>query len=132
MALDNQAVTKQDLTEVLAQYAAEISAQQDRAIEAIATEISGPRQEMNRRFEEMDRRFEEVDRSFEQVDRQMDRMGEILISMDSRMTALSRWAERLDRDNPELHSTQVAQKRAVDELAARVASMEEELHLDQR
>ena len=117
MALDNQPVTKQDLAEVLAQFAAEISAHQDRAIEG--TEISGPRQEMNRRFEEMDRRFEEVDRSFEQVDRQMDRMGEILISMDSRMMALSRWAERLDRDNPELHSTQVAQKRAVDELAAR-------------
>ena len=131
MALDNQPVTKQDLAEVLAQFAAEISAHQDRAIEATATEISGLRQEMNRRFEQMDPRFEEVDRSFEQVDRQMDRMGEILISMDSRMMALSRWAERLDRDNPELHSMQVARKRAVDELAARVACMERESHLDQ-
>lgn len=81
-------------------------------------------QELDRRFEAVDRRFEAVDRRFEAVDRRLDRMNEALASIQAQMAAMTRWGDRLDRDNEALLATQSAQQRAIDDLAARVTKLE--------
>ena len=99
---------------------ADLTAKQDRAVESIAVEISGLRAEMNRRFEEVDQRFGIMDRRLE-------RMGESLHGIDVRMIAMNQWAERLDRDNTALHSTQVSQQRAIDQLFGEVDAIKRRL-----
>ena len=78
--------------------------------------------------QELDRRFEAVDRRFEAVQGQMDRFGESLFGIQTQMAAVTKWADRLDRDNHSMIGTQAAQQRAIDELAARVSRLEEQRH----
>jgi len=92
---------------------------QERAMEALTANLSDLRNEMNSRFETVDRRFESLERRLE-------RTSETLISIDSRMSALTKWADTLDRDNLALANTQSAQQRTIDDLAARVAKLERE------
>ena len=89
----------------------------ERAIELLLNE-------MGRRFEEVDRRFEAMDRRFEGLDRRIDRLGETAFFIQNQMAAMTKWADRLDRDNNNMTATQAAQQRAIDELAARVSKLE--------
>jgi septal ring factor EnvC (AmiA/AmiB activator) len=75
--------------------------------------------------QQVDRRFDEVDRRFEAMERRMDRDGDALTSIQGQMAAVTRWADRLDRDNDSILATQAAQQRAIDELAARVTKLEQ-------
>ena len=99
-----------------------------RDIERVIDLIIQLHQELDRRFEAVDHRFEAVDRRFEAVERQMDRFGEGLFGIQSQMAAVTKWADRLDRDNHSMIGTQAAQQRAIDELAARVSRLEEQRH----
>ena len=92
---------------------------QERTMEALIGNITDLRNEMNARFETVDRRFEALERRFE-------RTSETLHSIDTRMGALTKWADTLDRDNLALANTQAGQQRAIDNLAARVAKLESE------
>lgn len=74
--------------------------------------------------QELDRRFADVDRRLESMERRMDRFGETLFGIQSQMGAVTKWADRLDRDNHNLIATQAAQQRAIDELAVRVTKLE--------
>src|SRR5512145_2779397 len=66
--------------------------------------------------EEMNRRFDAIDRRFEAVDRRLDRISDSSVATQQQTAALARWADRLDRDNNELHSTQAAQQKTIDDL----------------
>jgi len=46
----------------------------------------------------VDQRFEALERRLEGIDRRLDRMGESLVFMQSQMASLTKWADRLDRD----------------------------------
>jgi chromosome segregation ATPase len=96
-----------------------------RDIERVMELIVQLLQEVDRRFGEVDRRFAEVDRRFESIERHMDRHGDALVSIQGQMAAVTRWADRLDRDNGSILATQAAQQRAIDELAARVTRLEQ-------
>ena len=49
-------------------------------------------------------------------------------AVEVRMAAPSKWADNIDRDNVNTAATQAAQQRAIDQLAARVARIEKQLH----
>ena len=90
-----------------------IRANQDRAAESFATDLVQVRTEINRRFDGVDRRLEAVER-------RLDRIAD-------NTTALTRWADRLDKDNLQITSTQAAQQRAIDQLTAEVAEIKRRL-----
>jgi hypothetical protein len=75
--------------------------------------------------ERVDQRFEAMDRRFEAIDRRLDRMGESLVGVQTQMVAMTKWSDRFDRDQNATLATQTAQQRAIDELAARVAKLEQ-------
>ena len=106
------------LREEIAASEQRLTIRQDRAVEMIAGEISSLREDMNHRFEAVDRRFEVLDRRTERIS-------------DS-MAAMTRWADKLDRDSLSLTGTQAAQQRAIDDLAARVNRIERELRPGQQ
>jgi septal ring factor EnvC (AmiA/AmiB activator) len=82
----------------------------DAAVVALSTDFSELRQEMIRRFDEVNRRMDALER-------RMDRIAETNADIVSQLAALTRWANRLDRDNAELRNTQIAQQRVIDDLA---------------
>ena len=132
MTPEQQPATKQDLAALEARIIAAITrtadalpAKQDRAVESIGGEFSELRAEMARRFEEVDHRFEGLDR-------RMERINEGMRAVEIRMAALSRWADNLDRDNTAMNSSQAAQQRAIDQLNARVARIERQLHPEEQ
>jgi archaellum component FlaC len=75
--------------------------------------------------ERVDQRFEAMDRRFEAIDRRLDRMAESLVGVQTQMVAMTKWSDRFDRDQNATLATQTAQQRAIDELAARVAKLEQ-------
>jgi len=113
-------MTPEDFDRIQAIVAAaeqRMTERQERSMEALTANLSDLRDEMNARFETVDRRFEALERRFE-------RTSETLRSIDTRMGALTKWADTLDRDNLALANTQAGQQRAIDDLAARVANLE--------
>jgi hypothetical protein len=67
----------------------------------------------------MIRRFDEAARRTESLERRVDRASDTVAGLSAELAAFNRWANRLDRDNADLRATQIAQQRAVDELAKR-------------
>lgn len=94
-------------------------------IENVVALIQQNFERVDRRFESVDRRFESVDRQFEVITNRLDRMADTLVSVQSQMAAMTRWADRFDRDHNSIVQTQAAQQRAIDDLAARVTRLEE-------
>src|SRR5271169_209654 len=80
---------------------------------------------LQQNFESVHRRFESVDRQFEGVSNRLDRITDTLVGVQNQMAAMTRWADRFDREHTAVIQTQAAQQRAIDELAARVARLEE-------
>ncbi len=68
---------------------------------------------------ELGQRMDAFERRMDALERRMDRIAETTGSIATELAALTRWANRVDRENLELRSTQVAQQRAIDELAKR-------------
>jgi hypothetical protein len=91
-------------------------------IEDVLALIQQVAERVDQRFEAMDRR---LDQRFEAIDRRLDRMGEALIGVQTQMVAMAKWSDRFDRDQNATLATQTAQQRAIDELAARVAKLEQ-------
>ena len=75
--------------------------------------------------ERLDQRFEAVDRRFDALDSRLDRVNDTLASVQNNLAGITKWADRLDRDHSAVLSTQMAQQRAIDQLVARVARLEE-------
>jgi hypothetical protein len=75
-------------------------------------------------FERMDQRFDEIVGRFDAIDTRMDRMNDTLVGVQTQMTAVTKWADRFDREHIGLLQTQAAQQRAIDELVNRVTRLE--------
>ena len=94
-------------------------------IEDVLALIQQFAERVDQRFEAIGQRFEAMDRRFEAIDRRLDRMGESLVGVQTQMVAMTKWSDRFDRDQNATLATQTAQQRAIDELAARVAKLEQ-------
>jgi hypothetical protein len=92
-------------------------------IENVLALIQQVADRVDQRFEAMEQRFE---RRFEAIDRRLDRMSETLVGIQSQMVAMTKWSDRFDRDQNATLATQTAQQRAIDELSARVAKLEQQ------
>jgi len=71
-----------------------------------------------------DLRVEILDR-FQATERTMERMSESLRGIQTQLMGLNRWADTLDRDNTALAANYHAHDRAIRDLTARVAALEE-------
>ncbi len=52
----------------------------------------------------------------------MDRVADTNAALYAEISALNRWANRIDRDPTEIHATQAARQRAIDALVKRWTS----------
>ena len=77
----------------------------DAAVVSVGADFSELRQEQRLRLEALERR--------------LDRVSDSMAVLSAEIAAFNRWANRLDRDNADLRSTQIAQQRAVDDLVKR-------------
>src|SRR5437899_11802249 len=93
-------------------------------IENVVHLIQQLSERLDQRFDAVDRRFDAVDRRFELVEGRLDRIGETLAGVQAQMAGMTRWADRLDRDHSAVLATQEAQRRVIDDLAARVTKLE--------
>ena len=80
----------------------------------------------DQRFDAVEKRFDLVDKRFEAVENRLDRLSDTLIGVQSQMAAMTRWADRFDREQSATLATQAAQQRAIDDLIARVKRLESE------
>jgi hypothetical protein len=98
------------IREELAAAETRISANQDRAVEAIATEISTVREELSTRLSA--------------VERELERGTESLRIVQLSLNNVNRWAEKLDKDQAALGQNYFDQRRAIEDLRRRVESLE--------
>ena len=69
--------------------------------------------------------FERSDQRFDGIDLRLDRVNDTLVGVQSQMAAMTKWADRFDREHTGLLHTQAAQQRAIDALADRVTRLEQ-------
>jgi archaellum component FlaC len=74
--------------------------------------------------ERIDHRFDEVDHRFDASDNRLDRINDTLVGVQNQMAAMTKWADRFDREINTTKATQVAQQRAIDSLVDRVSRLE--------
>jgi septal ring factor EnvC (AmiA/AmiB activator) len=84
---------------------------------AFATDFSELRKELGHRIDVLD---DAMGRRMGALERRMDRIAETTGTTATELAALTRWANRLDRENLETLNTQAAQQRAIDDLAKRL------------
>jgi ABC-type transporter Mla subunit MlaD len=80
---------------------------------SFSTDFSELRKELGQRIDTLDRRMGALEH-------RMDRLGETTATIAQELATLTRWANRLDRENLETLNTQAAQQRAIDDLAKRL------------
>jgi septal ring factor EnvC (AmiA/AmiB activator) len=102
MSMPNEAATKAD-------------------IESVVNLIQQLAERIDQRFEAVENH---VNRRFEAVENRLDRISDTLAGVLSQMAAMTRWADRMDRDHSAVLATQTAQQRVIDDLAARVLRLE--------
>ncbi|HYW44373.1 MAG TPA: hypothetical protein VE959_16040 [Bryobacteraceae bacterium] len=100
---------EQRLTALLSATEQRLTDKQDAAIEMVAGEISGLRQEMDRRFDSTDRRLERVENQLYNLTLQS-------LGMSKSLTD----AERLDSATA---ATLASQQKAIDDLYAKLAAL---------
>ena len=101
------------VAETVAEAEARLKANQDRAVEAIAHEISARSAELGQRIDGLSQR--------------MDNLAPVIISADTRMAAFTRSMDRLVTDHVEREAQLAAQGRALEQLTARVKAIEDRI-----
>ena len=84
----------------------------DAAMVSVAADFSDLRAEMNRRFEDMQR-------TVRALESRVDTLSNVMLSMDARLTGLTRTVDRIERDYSDVQARQAAQQRAIDDLVKR-------------
>jgi len=79
---------------------------------------------VDNRFDGIERRIDGIERRLDHISERVDSFGQILLTMDARLAALTRANEHVQKDHGGILETQAAQQRAIDTLAARVARLE--------
>lgn len=72
----------------------------------------------------MDQRFEGLEHRFDAINNRLDRITDTLVGVQNQMAAMTKWADRFDRDLSATLATQVVQQRAIDSLVDRVSKLE--------
>jgi prefoldin subunit 5 len=78
--------------------------------------------------EHVDLRFDELDKRLELVERRLDRLDSRFSVFEFQMAGIGKSLTIGEKFDGELSNTQVAQQRAIDELARRVAKIEQRLN----
>ncbi len=83
---------------------------------------------MDQRFEALehrtDQRFEGLEHRFDAINNRLDRITDTLVGVQNQMAAMTKWADRFDRDLNATLATQVVRQRAIDSLVDRVSKLE--------
>jgi chromosome segregation ATPase len=108
---------KTDITASAAALKTDLIARQDRAVEAIAAEISALRTELAARMDTLERRFETI--------------APTILGTSAQISVLTRGLDQLLALHGKTTGDQAAIQRAVDQLTARVAKLEREIHPEQ-
>ena len=80
---------------------------------------------IDHRFDAVDKRFDGVDRRFESMENRIGRLGDTAGGIVHQLSGFTRWAEQLDRSDAQILAIQQAQQRVLDDLAARMAKLEQ-------
>jgi hypothetical protein len=89
---------------------------------SFGTDFSELRKELGHRIDVLD---DALGRRMGALEHRMDRIAETTGAIAMEIVSLTRWANRLDRENLETLNTQAAQQRAIDELAKRLRPPEQ-------
>jgi chromosome segregation ATPase len=73
----------------------------------------------------LDERFGQVNTRFDVLEARMDRLDTRMVAMEIQMAGLNRWQDQSGQSLSRVDATQQAQQKAIDELAARVAKLEQ-------
>jgi chromosome segregation ATPase len=92
----------------------------DAAVESISADFSELRSEMGRRFDL-------VDQHFGVLEKRLDRMETHLAALTIETSGLSRSVSASERLETSMSATQIAQQKAIDDLAARLRAVEKRL-----
>jgi chromosome segregation ATPase len=129
-------MTPEDLDQIRAVMRDEIAAAEqrlttrlERTMEALTHNLSEVREEFQG---ELKAGLAQVAIRLETLERRTDAVLVTLMSVDTRMSALTRQNDRLERDNGAMLANDAAQQRAFDQLALRVTKLERELHPEQQ
>jgi ABC-type transporter Mla subunit MlaD len=106
---ETRAVVREETAALREEFAEKLGA----AAVSFSTDFSELRKELGQRIDALDRRMGALEH-------RMDRLGETTATMAQELATLTRWANRLDRENLETLNTQAAQQRAIDDLAKRL------------
>ena len=107
---EQQAVTHAELRDSL-----------DRAVEAIALNVSERLADLR----------DELTRRLEGTSIRLDRIDTRLAAIELQNSGIQKWMASTERLQSQTLGTQSAQQRVIDDLAARVAKLEREIHRDQ-
>ncbi len=121
---NEEAITKADLENVVLRIQADIESVESRIRQATKTDIENVIDLIQQVIERMDQRFEAVDRRFDTVESRLDKLGDGVAGVEMQMSGVTRWSERIDRDQLAILSTQKAQQIAIDNLADRITRLE--------
>jgi phage shock protein A len=117
--------TTDDIRAELRSTADDIRAEQQRTAENILHLIASVSERIDHRFDAVDKRFDGVDRRFESMENRIGRLGDTAGGIVHQLSGFTRWAEQLDRSDAQILAIQQAQQRVLDDLAARMAKLEQ-------
>jgi hypothetical protein len=103
-----------DLAAAVAAIRQDFAERMDAAAVSFGTDFSELRKELGHRIDTLDTA---LGRRMAALEHRMDRVAETTGSIAMEIAALTRWANRLDRENLETLNTQAAQQRAIDEIS---------------
>ena len=118
-------MTPEDLQAIRAIVREEFAAAEERITHATAGNLSDLRAELISRIEELSRRMETLE---QRVERRFDILTPAILSVDARIGPFTRVMEQINTGYDQATNTLTAQQRAIDQLSARVAKLERELH----
>lgn len=83
---------------------------------------------VDRKFDEVYKRLDHIEQRLELIERRVDRLDSRFSVFEFQMAGIGKALTAGDKFDSELSNTQVAQQRAIDELARRVAKIEQRLN----
>ena len=113
LSADIRADFAERLTAAVVALRQEFAGRLGAAAVSFSTDFSELRKELGQRIDALDRRMDALER-------RMDRIADTTGSIATELAALTRWANRMDRENLEIIGTQAAQQRAIDDIAKRL------------
>lgn len=111
------------MTDRLAESEQRMIGRQDRAVEAMSANLSELRTEMVQRIDGLER---SLGLRIDGLERRFDTIASVVLSVDARMGALTRWADTSEKSHAQLTAAQAAQQRAIDQLSQRIAKLEQQ------